>query len=412
VRFFDPKDRLTSAAWHLVLRYRRVVFLLGASAAAGLALRRFRNDPHFVAIALGIALVWTLIVASRCRGSARNLFVLAASVLLVPALAEGAFAVYEARTAHDVRYSKRYYTSHPILGYGPVPSQTVEARNTGAAGEAIYDATYTIDENGIRRTLSGDRGPTFAFFFDSFAFGEGVDDGDTLPQIFADLGGRRFKVINLGFQGYGPQAFLRTLETGFRDALLAPAPVVFIIETAIWHAERAACRVDYIAQTPRYVLRNGALAYRGPCVPPAYLWLYRHLFHSYIYTRLVRPLLLDRERDAELYIAELCGGVALARRKYDAPVVVLYLRSEPELFAGSDYTDDEVMDRLGRCGATVIDGTPEISPGVPLLDWSGRTTTDLQQHGDGHPSPKGQRLIATRLYDAMKPLEDGRLNLP
>jgi hypothetical protein len=404
--------RVVAKPLGVVRRHSTAATVVAASLAAGMALRRFRYDPHFIAIAPGIAFVWTLIVASRCRGSARNLLVLAASVLLVPALAEGAFAVYEARTAHDVRYSKRYYTGHPILGYGPVPSQSVEARNTDAAGEAIYDATYTIDANGIRRTLSGERGPTFAFFFDSFVFGEGVDDGDTLPQIFADLGGRRFKVINLGFQGYGPQAFLRTLETGFRDALLAPAPVVFIVETAIWHAERAACRLDYIAQTPRYVLRNGELAYRGPCVPPAYLWLYRHLFHSYIYTRLVRPLLLDRERDDELYIAELCGGVALARRKYDAPVVVLYLRSEPELFAGSDYTDDKVMDRLGGCGATVIDGTPETSPGVPLLDWSGRTTTELQQLGDGHPSPKGQRLIATRLYDAMKRLEDGRLNLP
>jgi hypothetical protein len=51
-------------------------------------------------------------------------------------------------------------------------------------------------------------------------FGQGVPDADTLPQAFADATGHRWRVLNLAFPGYGPQQFLRSLETDiFRDLL-------------------------------------------------------------------------------------------------------------------------------------------------------------------------------------------------
>jgi hypothetical protein len=70
-------------------------------------------------------------------------------------------------------------------------------------------------------------------------FGQGVPDAETLPQAFADATGYRLNVLNLAFlcgrhrislnvlnlafPGYGPQQFLRALETDmFRDLLTEP----------------------------------------------------------------------------------------------------------------------------------------------------------------------------------------------
>jgi hypothetical protein len=68
--------------------------------------------------------------------------------------------------------------------------------------------------------ISAPTGLTAAFFGDSMTFGQGVPDAYTLPQAFADATGHRWRVLNLAFPGYGPQQFLRSLETDiFRDLL-------------------------------------------------------------------------------------------------------------------------------------------------------------------------------------------------
>ena len=92
------------------------------------------------------------------------------------------------------------------------------------SGASIYKAEYTIDSNLLRETLSAETGPTIAFFGDSFTFGEGVNDAETLPQAFADLLGRRERVLNLGFSGYGPHQFLAELQTGRFDGVIGAQP--------------------------------------------------------------------------------------------------------------------------------------------------------------------------------------------
>ncbi|HZT88111.1 MAG TPA: hypothetical protein VFA12_09085 [Stellaceae bacterium] len=383
----------------LLRRHRTAVAFVAASIAAALVLRRWRYDLHLVAVVLAVAFAWAVVLASQSGGALRNAALAAAALLFVPAAIEVAFALHEPPPAWAT-YSAPYYIDHPILGFAPRPSAAVEARKTDAAGRLIYGVTYTIDADGLRRTQSNPAGPTFAFFFDSFVFGEGVNDTEALPQVFADLGGRADHVLNFGFHGYGPQAFLRTLETGFRDSLLRPAPLTFVLMTAVWHAERAACRPEYTMATARYTLVAGRALYIGPCLAPGLVWLQRRLNHSFIYRTAARAL-TDPERDIALYLSELCEGVTLARRKYAARVVILYLRSPARLFAGTRYTDDFLMDRLRQCGGEVMDATPEISPGVPLLDWSGQSR--LQLAGDGHPSPAAHRLFALRLHNAVKP---------
>ena len=70
---------------------------------------------------------------------------------------------------------------------------------------------------------------------------------------------------SLAFTGYGPQQFLRALETDmFRDLLTEPRLFVFL--TAPWHAERSACMSNFVLSAPRYVMVDGRPAYKDKCI--------------------------------------------------------------------------------------------------------------------------------------------------
>jgi hypothetical protein len=247
--------------------------------------------------------------------------------------------------------------------------------------------------NGLRRTESNPTGPTIAFFFDSMTFGEGVEDSETLPQQFADLTGRQYRVLNIGVPGYGPQAMLRTLETGFRDDLLG-RPALFVIQTAAWHAERAACRPEYVWRTPRYALRDGEAVFQGRCAEGFKLWGLRKLNESSLYRRVIQPLLTDRQRDLDLYLAELGESLRIATSKYGAQMMFLYYRSESDQFVGTTYTDERIIKALRQSGAIVLD-----------LARTEEGVGSLAIPGDGHPTAKAHRLRASLIRDEVAKVE-------
>src|SRR4029079_4913175 len=58
---------------------------------------------------------------------------------------------------------------------------------------------------------------TYLFFGDSYTFGHGIGDEDTLPVRFSAATEYRFTVVNLAFHGYAPNQMLRLLEKGSVD---------------------------------------------------------------------------------------------------------------------------------------------------------------------------------------------------
>jgi hypothetical protein len=358
---------------------------VGATAIALSAIGLVSHSRFSAALFFGVVVAWSVILASQAGGRARDGLVLIAAVFFTPAVLE---VVYVAPIG--AAYSERLLGVDSVLGYAPLPSRLLRARKLDAGGRTIFDVVYTTDENGLRRTVSDPTGPTIAFFFDSLTFGEGVQDGDTLPQQFANLTGRRFHVLNLGAPAYGPQIMLRTLESGFRDVLFKPGPVLFVVQTAVWHAERAACRPKTTWPTPRYVVEAGRAVYRGTCVSGIEERVLSALDNSRLYTRLIQPLLVDRRSDIELYLAILRDAVALAEKKYGARLVILYMRSVDQ-FAGTNYDDDRIMAELKEGGAIVVDAT------LMQDEEAGLTIP-----GDGHPTAKGHRLRAQLLWDTIQ----------
>ncbi|MGH9677151.1 MAG: SGNH/GDSL hydrolase family protein, partial [Candidatus Acidiferrum sp.] len=182
-------------------------------------------------------------LASLLRGKGRNGLVVLASLTFGLCVIEAVAILLEPKTS--ITITKGWSVRRPVIGWGPEHAGRFHAERRDPTGAVIYFADYTIDANLLRQTTSGEKGPAIVFFGDSYTFGDGVNDAETLPQAFADLLDRKERVLNLGFTGYGPQQFLRELETGLFDPLIGSRPRLFIFMTAAWHAERTACKASW-----------------------------------------------------------------------------------------------------------------------------------------------------------------------
>jgi hypothetical protein len=258
------------------------------------------------------------------------------------------------------------------------------------AGRTIYSVNYTINSDLLRQTLSCKKGPAVVFFGCSFTFGEGVNDDQTLPQNFANQLDRKVRVLNLGFSGYGPQQFLREEETGRFDQVIGPHPKLFVFLTAVWHAQRTACKSSWTARAPRYALEDGKLVYVGQCVPSGPgLWLHEWLLNTALYREFVVPYRAQlTHEDVELYIRILSAAVELAKTKYNASTAILYVRSDDKFFRGPGFSDDEIMRRLSAAGAIVIDAS---------LQKERHEGSQINIAGNGHPTPFANELRASML---------------
>jgi hypothetical protein len=333
-----------------------------------------------------IVLIGTIVIV---RGRLRDVVLMAASTLLCLIFMEGYQIV---QTKAWTRQAETVpFTPDPTLGWGlSAPGVFRSKKVDTRSGNVIFDVVHTIDKDLQRKTISSESGPKIVFFGDSFTFGDGLEDSETLPQIFSDLENRRLHVLNFGLSGYGPQQFLRAMETGiFRDRLKESR--LFVLQTAGWHAERTSCMQPGMLESPRYVLQNGRATYTGPCAEGLDRIVRETLGKSAAYRALVTPAVTTlRRADIELYLAIVARAVEIAREEYGVPTLILYLPYVPAYLSQTGYTDAEIMQKLREAGAVVIDAT--INP----VDHLG---TVLFIPGDGHPTGATNRLWAGMLKD-------------
>ena len=203
-------------------------------------------------------------MASLLRGKLRDGLVVLASLAFGLSIVEATATILDSRVL--AVFANGFTVPQPVIGLGPEHAGRFHAEKTDPkSGIPIYSADYTIDSNLLRETHTVETGPTIVFFGDSFTFGEGLNDADTLPQQFADLLGRKQRVLNLGYPGYGPQQFLAELQTGRFDGVIGEQPRLFIFMTGAGHAERTACKPFWVRRWPRYTLENGQVVLKGAC---------------------------------------------------------------------------------------------------------------------------------------------------
>ncbi len=357
---------------------------------------------HFLQLSRHVVLfVYFLLFAVSCyfvvifRGRTRDVALGFASIVLGLAIIE---IITSTLGGQATTYKEKdSWAPRPELGWSPARPGPIHERKIAANGNVIYDVVNTIDENLTRKVVSTDGGPLIAFFGDSFTFGAGVQDADTLPQAFADITDRKFRVLNLAVTAYGPQQFLRALEIDVHDALLRRDPRLFVMLTAPWHAARTSCKASNAWLGPSYALENGAPAYRGPCSARAMgvLGVFHNLFRSteaykYIFEPREQP---TESADLDLYMAILIRAGEIARQKYGVPTLILYLPdnlSDTRYRLGPGYGNEDIMRKLRAGGLQVLDAT---------IDENAYPGQTLIIQGDGHPTGLAHRIWAGRVKD-------------
>ncbi len=327
-------------------------------------------------------------VASLMRGKSRDLALALASLVFGLSLIEGAATALEVKQMLVV--TPGWSVFQPITGWGAEhPGRYHAVRTDPKTGATIYSADYTIDSNLLRQTNSAKTGPAIVFFGDSFTFGFGVNDADTLPQLFADSLDRKQRVLNLGVGGFGPQQFLREMQTGLYDSVIGPQPKLFIFMTAVWHAERTACKYSWGAHAPLYAVENDQLVFKGACYEGLGLWAQQFLWNSASYRLFVEPFRQKMSHDdIELYIRIVLAAVKLAKEKYGVPTLIPYIPEKEDYFAGTGFSDEAIIQRLTDGGAIVIDVS---------IDQKAGNESPLKIPGDGHPTPLANRIRAGML---------------
>ncbi|MCI0539711.1 MAG: hypothetical protein L0Z50_31265 [Verrucomicrobiales bacterium] len=375
------------------LRYAVILIALGLIALME-ALQPF---PSFRLATFVLAFLALAAMASLLRGKLRDGLVVLASLAFGLCIVEATAPILGTKMSPLVVVIKGWSVLRPVIGWGPEhPGHFHDEKTDPKSGVSIYKADYTIDSNLLRETRSFETGPTIIFFADSFTFGFGLNDGDALPQVFADLLGRKQRVLNLAFGGYGPQQFLAELQTGLFDGVIGAQPRLFIFMTTAWHAGRAACKPGWL-WGPRYALENGQVALKGACYEGLSLWVLEWLQNMASYRLFIEPYRQKpTHEDIELYVRVLLAAVNLAKEKYGVTTLIPYIRADyfniraDHYLSGTGFSDDEVIQRLRGGGAMVVDVS---------LAKEEAAGAKLRIEGDGHPTPLANRLRASIIKD-------------
>jgi len=282
----------------------------------------------------------------------------------------------------------------PVLGFRPLPNSQVVATVTFGP-ELVYRHTYHFDGSAARVTPPGPAGAdTYLFLGDSFVFGQGLVDDQSLAAQFARVNDFKVRAVNLGVPGYGPNHLVRAFEAGLLDRY-ADQPVKAVVS---WIIPAQLARVtgdgSWLGSSPRYVLENGALRHTGtfdeyrwthPLAGLKYLLGEQFLFVDAIGMR------QRQEEQADLFVALMARLQELARKKFGAPLIVIY-----------SWPDETSKDNYGSSSAflvTVLNRLRKV--GIPLLSVDQLTNkidvSLLLIPHDGHPTAYTYELIAAEL---------------
>ena len=286
---------------------------------------------------------------------------------------------------------------HPVLGFRPKPDSTAVAHAT-YNGQPVYHQTYHIDSEGSRVTPKAPAGADlYLFLGDSFMFGQGISDDETLPALFAQVNDGKVRTLNLSAPGNAPNHLVRAFEAGLLDRYVGQpvkAVIVWIIPAQL---ARTTGDGSWLASSPRYELSDGKLVHTG----------------SFTEYRLSHPLdglkyylgelfpfvasIGEKQRQEEqlrLFVAMMARLQQYAREKFNAPLVVVY--SWPDEKTGGLHGDSavnqselvDVITQMRKMGIELV-RVDDLTANQPI--------DKLLIPHDGHPLRFTNELIAGEL---------------
>ncbi len=290
--------------------------------------------------------------------------------------------------------------------FGSQPkSGTFTSKKVASNGDVLYYTIYTIGLDGFRVTPQYDKKQSHRINFlgDSFTFGEGVADNQTMAYYVGDLINKQsgsklnpLQVKNYGIHGWGIHQSLAILQS----KLVSRANVNFVL-TAPWHASRAACADVFTLGSPKYKLEESGLVKRnGYC--RSFGWVehspkaLRGLITSSKVFNLIQDSLLvinDQDKQIQLYLGVL-RTIQQVVKKRGEQLVVGFIKADDAWFVGG-YNNDKILVELKKSGIQVIDMT--------LADKNENLNPKYYIHElDKHPSGLGNFERSKLLVQALE----------
>ncbi|MBV9833193.1 MAG: Rab5-interacting family protein [Alphaproteobacteria bacterium] len=286
------------------------------------------------------------------------------------------------------------FVADPALGWKLRPASVIHA--VRARGEhIIYDATYTIDPRGQRVTPdSNPDGETVLFMGDSFMFGDGLPDTDTVPQRFAVKTGRRFNVVNLGVSAYGPHQVLRQIEEGVVDRAIAGkgkvrAVFLYFNDDQLPRAAGDKNQEWWWKVAPQYERTDDGVRLIGTA---AEVWDRRGSIERAVSEAVRSSVIAPHVRRIVRVYPQLMLSEALVKRirqhvreRYGAELVVIYWSKDPSRFYPTT-----ISWMIERTGAQLM-FIPDVMPAAGLA------LENALIPEDGHPNGRLNDAIAAAL---------------
>jgi hypothetical protein len=294
-----------------------------------------------------------------------------------------------------VELGERWIVDDSLLGFRPKPN--VRSRAVKLHGnDSLYDVMYTIGPSGLRITPPGIPGGSthcLLFFGDSFTFGEGVQDSQTLPFLVAELSGAR--TYNFGFSGYGPHQMLAALEGGLVDSRIDCRPTFAVYQALpTGHVIRAAGHASWDRNGPRYVLSDSGVGRSGRFADPPESLLPRilerlgaQLRRSHLW-RKFRPPFQITSADVDLGARIIAASRDELVNRFEFLSFHVIVWSDSLFGERGKVLEERFLTGLAEQGISihlVTDIVPDIS-----IHWSDYTISPV----DPHPNVKANRVIA------------------
>jgi hypothetical protein len=378
----------------------RILSLLAGTVILVCAVLAWVPSP-FVWLAGAGAIACALAARKSGRGWLRVACVNAGLLLLLFGAIEAAFAMLLTRRNRSFpEYPPQYFQPDDELGGAAQKGASHVTKRTGST--MVYDVTYTIGGNGLR-IAPPDRGKDAKacalFFGDSFMFGEGLADDQTIPWRVGVLTGGDTRAFNFGFHGFGAQQMLAALQSDRVAKTVDCRPTHIIYEAIPDHVARAAGYYGFMRHGPRYALvyaagaRADSVMYRGHfddaennrsaigaaiANAMAKSWLYRWLSS-------LSPL--PDDEDLKRYVAIVTSAARVAAARYPGSRFdVLYWDIH-----GETPMDEKVLPALRAAGLNVFDAE-QILPG-----FRENPSSFALSRFDAHPGARADDLLATYL---------------
>lgn len=247
-------------------------------------------------------------------------------------------------------YAQQSYRDY-IKGLGFVPREgTYNSKKLTSQEEVIYDVIYNIDKDNFRKNLFEEK-PRIHLFGGSMAFGEGLNDDETLSHYLSNK--HNLKTKNFGVHGYGTHQALFLIEQLNKSAVNG----VNLILTGSFHVRRSACKVPYSRGSPYYKNINNLALLNGNCDLKENIFekIFNKSNISKIYYQIFTRYGKNSDEDIFQYLS-IMRSIKKETEKNNSILIIAYMAKEIN-FKNTSYNNDKFFKELSIIPDKIIDVT-------------------------------------------------------